>query len=233
MRRLWLGGSFNPVHLGHLTLADSLTQALKTRVFLLPCGASAFGKELASSTVRLQMLKLALADFPRLALDEREINRGGASYTCDTLTELRQTWGPDARLGFVLGEDALAQLHKWKNYRQLLTQANLLVLRRGEGVDKGSGGALPPALAKERLAACPRQVSELIAPALVGLDEWQKSSHGSVLFWHNEGMSVSATRIRELARQEAWEALKSLVPASVLTCLREIKPYTRATAPGW
>ena len=168
------------------------------------------------------MLQLALAAYPKLHLDCRELNRSGASYSIDTLRQLRAEYGSSAHLTFVLGEDALQQLHLWREWRALLCLVNLLVLLRN---DSSTPVASRPAFAlQQRIAACPKPVREHIGSALCDLAGWKKSCHGAVMFWHNELMPISATRVRILAAQQKWDDLAALVPASVLQYMREVRP---------
>ena len=227
MQRLWLGGSFNPVHYGHLYLAQQLSDALDAEVSLLPSAQSAFGKELADDAMRVTMLKRALDDFPYLKLDTREVERQGVSYTIDTLTQLRHEYGANASLGFVLGEDALYAFDKWKQPRAILQTVKLLVLLRGTVVPQDHRQWLDYKAACLRLLLAPPSVQCLIRPSLAQTkQQWQNTRHESVLFWHNKIVDISATRVRQLAAQGEWDALASLVPPSVLDYLREVQPYS-------
>lgn len=147
------GGSFDPVHLGHLTLAEEVRRALGLeQMALLP----AYRQPLkdgagASSDDRAEMLRLALLDYPGLNLDDRELSRRGQSYTVETLQGWRQQHGESVCLCFCLGADSLAQLHKWKQWPDLFKLANLVVLARpGWGEDKLEESDVPVAL-KEQL----------------------------------------------------------------------------------
>jgi nicotinate-nucleotide adenylyltransferase len=128
-----LGGTFDPIHNGHLISAQALLQDMGYQtVYLMPCG-DAYHKDtrLVSSTDhRLTMVKLAMESFPQLSLDTREIKRQGATYTVDTLQELRQELGESAHLCWVMGTDAAASVTSWHNWQRLFELANVIVMAR-------------------------------------------------------------------------------------------------------
>ena len=127
-----LGGTFNPIHLGHLLIAqDALEQARLARVLFIPTALPPH-KPLAgnaSPRQRLRMLQLALAGNPRFAVDDLEIRRGGKSYSIDTLTELRDRQ-PGADFYFIIGADSLAELAQWRAVERLVQLCRFLVFAR-------------------------------------------------------------------------------------------------------
>ena len=133
-----LGGTFDPVHFGHLKSAQELAQSLGYDcIHLMPCG-DAYHKDhvITAASDRLAMLQLAVQDLNNggspsiLQVDDRETRRQGATYTVDTLRELRQELGSDAHLSWVMGTDAAQNLHKWNNWQQLFQLANIIVVAR-------------------------------------------------------------------------------------------------------
>lgn len=128
------GGSFNPVHIGHLLLARQALETLRLeRVFFIPCAASADGKVLAPGRLRLAWLRAALKPESRFQALDVELRRGGISRTVDTLRFLRARW-PGRRLVLLLGADQAARLRTWKEPRALAALAELAVFRRaGQG----------------------------------------------------------------------------------------------------
>ena len=125
------GGTFDPVHFGHLRPALELGEsyALET-LYLLPAHRPAHrGPTGASSAQRIEMLELAVADVPRLAVDAREARRDAPSYTVDTLAELRAE-RPEATLLFFLGRDAFAGFAGWHRPDEILALTNLVVVER-------------------------------------------------------------------------------------------------------
>ncbi len=132
MRLGLFGGSFDPVHTGHLVLADSCAgQTALDEVWFVPAARQPLkpsGPQ-ASDALRLAMLRLALADRPRLEVSELEIERGGVSYTVDTLAEVHAQL-PEAQLYFLMGADSLAEFLQWHRPKEICALATPLVVRR-------------------------------------------------------------------------------------------------------
>jgi nicotinate-nucleotide adenylyltransferase len=139
-----LGGTFDPVHYGHLRFADDVRRALRLpEVRLVPAGDPPHrDAPAAPAASRLAMLRLAVAEFPGLVVDDRELRRAGKSYTVATLTELRREY-PEAPLLLLLGADAFRGLPTWHRWREIFDLAHLVVVER-PGVDLAP--SLPPAL---------------------------------------------------------------------------------------
>ena len=143
-RRLQLGvygGTFDPVHHGHLLLArDALEQLKLDAVLFVPCARSPFKgrKALASDTQRLAMLKLALKNEPRFWLTHCELDRPAPSYAYDTALEIGEAF-PRAGLFWLIGADQLADLDKWHRADELLKLVTFALLPRG-----GTVGEIPP-----------------------------------------------------------------------------------------
>ncbi|MBW8367801.1 MAG: nicotinate-nucleotide adenylyltransferase [Arenimonas sp.] len=139
------GGTFDPVHAGHLAVARAARDALGTEVAFLPAAdpphRPAPG---ASAPQRAHMLELAIAGEPGFSVDRREFHRAGPSYTADTLAELRAELGPQAPLAWLVGADAFRGLPAWHRWQALFELAHFVVaVRPGHGLD-----ALPAALAQ-------------------------------------------------------------------------------------
>jgi nicotinate-nucleotide adenylyltransferase len=131
-----LGGTFDPIHNGHLALADAVARALELdRVVFMPTGNPSFkqGQKVTPAAERAQMTALAIADDPRFSLDCREIARPGVTYTLDTLEELHAEH-PKAHLYFILGADSAETLVHWKGAVRLAELATFVVAAR-PGVD--------------------------------------------------------------------------------------------------
>jgi len=125
------GGTFDPIHFGHLRPAFELSQALKlAEVRFLPAGNPPHRQAtLASAELRLAMVKAAVAGERRFVVDDREVRRTGASYSVDTLTELRAEF-PDRSLCLMLGMDAFLGLPDWHRWRDILDLAHVVVWHR-------------------------------------------------------------------------------------------------------
>jgi nicotinate-nucleotide adenylyltransferase len=145
-----LGGSFDPVHHGHLIAARALLEALALdEVRLIPAGTQPFkaGRHGAPADARALMAMLAVEGEPGLEVDRIEVDRDGPSYTADTLRSLHSRW-PGASLVLCLGSDAAAEFGGWREAAAIPSLAEVVVFPRGGGV--------PPVLAHARLVPVPR-----------------------------------------------------------------------------
>lgn len=156
------GGSFDPVHEGHLRTAETLRQQLQLpTLHLLPAARSPLKAAATPDHHRLAMLQLAVADYPGLHIDDRELRRPPPSYTIDTLRELRRELGPDMPLVWVMGSDTLAGLAQWKGWQQLPQLAHLLLVKRPGAPWPASGtvtewlATLPVAASVDQLQCAP------------------------------------------------------------------------------
>jgi len=193
-----LGGTFDPVHVAHLALARAALEHLALdELRFVPTGRS-WQKEAAGASAqqRIEMLRIATAGLPRTSIDERETKRDGASYTIDTLIELRAQLGEAAALVWIVGSDQLRNLPTWHRWDELLRYAHLAVARRAgdalEGLD-------------DRVRAL------LDARAQDGLSD---APAGAIVFFPMPPMRVSGSALRAgLAR---GERPVELLPAGVL-----------------
>ena len=153
------GGSFDPVHLGHLLVAQAAIEELGLdRLFFIPAAQSPFKPESqpAPAAIRLQLLRLALAGRTNCEIDEQEIHRGGVSYTVDTLRDYAKKF-PCAELFYLIGADHVAKLNEWRDPGELARLAKFVVIPRpGEAsVD------FPPPFRGRSLKGFPLAVSAL------------------------------------------------------------------------
>lgn len=146
-----MGGMFDPVHLGHTTVARNACDFLDLdHVRLVPCGVPNHRDlTLCSAEQRLDMLQLATRDHTRLVVDDREVRRAGTSYTVDTLSELQAEF-PGSDLYFILGSDAFATLDRWHRWRQLFELCHFIVIRR-PGFSDSLGADLEEAVKGRRV----------------------------------------------------------------------------------
>ncbi|MFC1499142.1 nicotinate-nucleotide adenylyltransferase [Verrucomicrobiota bacterium] len=127
-----LGGTFNPVHMGHLILAQNAFEQLElSKVLFIPCSAPPHKKSdsLAQTKHRMAMLEAAVEDDLRFETCNIEIKRGGLSYTIDTIRELQQIYSK-AEFFFIIGSDTLAELHLWKNVHEVLNLCRFVTFLR-------------------------------------------------------------------------------------------------------
>jgi nicotinate-nucleotide adenylyltransferase len=127
-----LGGSFNPVHLGHLYLADSALELGYDRLILVPAYTSPF-KSGARDTLpqdRLDMLAASVPADPRLVIDDCEIRREGVSYTIDTIADIISRYCPEGKPGLILGDDLAAGFTGWRDHEKIASLADIIIARR-------------------------------------------------------------------------------------------------------
>jgi len=203
------GGTFDPIHLGHLCVAWEAAELLDAEVLMMPAGLPPHRPPpIASAAQRLAMLQVALRGQSRLIPDARELAREGASYTVDTLAGLRAEQG-DRPLVLLLGADAFAGLPEWHEWRRLLDLAHIGVLSR-----PGEQAPLPDAL---RQAIADRRVDD--AAAL------QLAPAGCVIELAVTPLEISATRIRQLLA--AGREPRYLLPAGLFDSTGLLSPYRR------
>jgi len=130
-----LGGSFNPVHMGHLFLADAVISRLGyDRVVLVPACRSPFKPAAVNMPRdRLEMIAASIAGDPRLTLDDCEIRRGGVSFTVDTLADVIRRYAPQGKPGLIIGDDLVGDFIDWHRSGEILALADVIVARRVRG----------------------------------------------------------------------------------------------------
>lgn len=205
-----LGGTFDPVHIGHLRVAWEAAEALDAQVRLVPAQVPPHRPApLASAAERVQMLQLALAGQTRLTLDTRELDRPGPSYTFDTLRSLRVELGDSRPLILLLGADAFAGLPTWHRWRELFELAHVVVLTR-----PGHTAALPPDL------------SAVIGSRRTGAAHTLgQTAAGRVFELAVTPLEISASQVRALlaqGRDPRW-----LVPEALLADPQTLAAYRR------
>lgn len=194
-RRIGLfGGTFDPVHLGHLQIASQLKSTLNLDAMHMVLAARPPLRRppVASAEQRWEMLKLALLRYPELTGDNRELGREGVSYSYDTLAEIRSEMGEQAAVAWCIGWDGLVSLPSWHRWKELLELCALIVVNRPHHAD---GGAELDA----RIAA--RLVSDAESENLA-------LRVGQIIEVAIEPISISATQIRtdfaDGENPEAW-----------------------------
>lgn len=177
------GGTFDPIHHGHLRLALEICDRIGVnRVELVPCYIPPHrGNTGATAEQRLRLLELAIAGEPRLSVDDCELKRAGASYTADTLRQLRVQLGADEPLVMVVGTDAFASFDRWQEWQQIPQLAHIIVVRR-------PGPTLPP------LGEPARMISERSVSDPQALFD---APCGLILELSPPLLDISATGIRE------------------------------------
>jgi nicotinate-nucleotide adenylyltransferase len=204
------GGTFDPIHYGHLRTAFELWQELHlTEVRFLPTGSPPHRDQpYASPELRLRMVQAAVADEPAFAVDDREVRRSGLSYSVDTLTELRREL-PDRSLCLILGMDAFLGLPNWHRWRELLGLTHIVVAHR-PGWKAPTSGPLGEVMVDHGTGSV-RDLHE--RPA------------GRIYVHAVTQLEISSTELRQII--ETGRDPRYLVPESVREIIHETRSYVR------
>ena len=207
-----LGGTFNPIHLGHLRAAEEIGEDLDLqKIYLIPAGIPPHKTPdpLADFSHRLEMVRLASAISPLLEAWDIEGKRAGLSYSIETLRLFHSTFGPQLELFFIVGIDAFLEIKTWKKYRELFEYASFVVINRA-GYDA-------------------QELPGFLNTLNVGFT-WDPKGR---LFCHPSGntllqrettvMDISASRIREMVAE--GRSIRFLVPEAVREYIERVGLY--------
>lgn len=210
-----IGGTFDPVHYGHLRLAEELGETLKlAEVCFVPSGTPPHrSAPQVTADHRLAMVRLAVAGNPRFAVDEREVRRAGPGYTFDTLAGLRKEAGETRPIVLLVGADAFLEFATWHRWHEIFGLAHVAVAHRpGYPVERWDE-RMPQPLAREYSARLMQQpLATHLQPA------------GGIVVVPFTALDISATAIRDLLR--AGASPRYLLPASVLDYIQSHKLYS-------
>ncbi len=210
----FFGGTFDPIHCGHLCLAQEVSVQLGLQtVRFVPSGTPPHRvPPKASAAHRLAMVEAAIADNPRFVVDASEVHKREPCYTVDSLQVLRQSLGATQPLVLLMGADAFLELATWSRWHQLFTLAHIAVAYRpGFPVDTWQA-RMPQPLAAEYNARLVRQPQAI---------HW--SPAGGVVVTPITALDVAATRIRDMMRQDG--AARYLVTDKIYQYIQEHKLY--------
>ena len=204
-----LGGTFDPIHYGHLRIAEDSCEELGLEKVLLIPGASPphkGKKEISPFNDRFAMTKLGAEGSPVLEALDLEGRRQGLSYSIDTIKEIHGIYGPGLELFFIIGMDAFLEIKTWKRYKDLFHETNFVVLKR-------------PGFSDEKF-------EPLILSMDLGFEPVEKnnsyvlpSSGYSVIYKELTLLEISSTRIRKMVA--AGRSIRFLVPESIRTYIKE------------
>jgi nicotinate-nucleotide adenylyltransferase len=206
------GGTFDPVHYGHLRAALEAREILKLEDFrLLPAGTPPHrSNTVASGVHRLAMLQLAVSEHSGFRVDDREVRREGNSYMVDTLLEIREEAG-DSPLLLIIGQDAANALDSWHQWLTIFGLAHLVIMRRPESKLAWSGELQNQM--ERRLARNPKQLREKAAGLVLPLEVTQ--------------LAISSTGIRN--QLLAGQSPRFLLPDAVIDYIKQNELYFAAT----
>lgn len=193
-----MGGTFNPIHQGHLILAETAREYCELdEVLFIPSGNSYMkaSDEILDGETRISMTALAIEDNPYFTLSSIEVEREGATYTCDTIRELKER-NPSAEYYFIMGADTLFTIEKWKNSEEILRKCSLIVESRDE-----------------------KDASELKEKA----SELQKKYQAYIIVLPERKVDISSTEIRN--RLEKGESVRYMIPDKVLSYIEKNNLY--------
>jgi nicotinate-nucleotide adenylyltransferase len=203
MKRIGIfGGTFNPIHIGHLRSAEEVREAQGLdRILFVPSAQPPHKQAagLVSAAHRLAMVRLAIAGNPSFRVSPIEIERGGRSFSVDTLRALR-TRLPRARFAFILGIDAFREIATWKDFRSIFTLCDLVVTSRPPVHAAALRAALPVAVRSE---FCYRPASRTL----------EHRTGNQIVFQRLSDLDVSASALRD--RLLHHQSIRYLVPTSV------------------
>ena len=209
-----LGGTFDPIHYGHLRLAEELAETLGiAQVRFIPAGRPPHrGQPRAEARQRLEMVRRAIAGNPRFVLDERELLRAAPSYSVDTLTDLRAELPPATPLVLFMGADAFIGLTTWHEWQRLFELAHIAVAHRPGFSAAAWEDVLPDPLRRILSTQRAEQAGELL----------EKPS-GLVSLHSITQLDISASQIRDRALR--GKSLRYLLPDAVIDYLNENQLY--------
>ena len=207
------GGTFDPIHFGHLRLATELSEAFRLDpVIFLPAGLPYHRGRAAhaNNEQRLTMLKLATARDARFDVDDRELKREGPTYTYDTLAEIRKERGAELPMVFLCGSDSFSKIETWHRWTELFDLAHFVVaIRAGDEAWQSKGPGAFPKEAWPRITLNPRELAT--APA------------GKIVTYIMTPIAISSSAIRTAAAEGS--SIRYLSPDPVVEYIRSHKLY--------
>ncbi len=212
------GGTFNPIHVGHLRAAEEVVEALALeRLIFVPCAEpphkrTAAADPIAPAAARLAWIRAALADNPRFEVDPIELERGGPSYSVDTLRAIGSRTAPELPV-FVIGQDAFLEVDAWREPETLFRLAHFAVMTR------------PPAAKGSLCDWLPEGLRDDFALAPDGLSARHRRAPSWLRVVEITALDVSASDIRRRLRE--GRSVRYLLPESVRTLVIESGAYGR------
>ena len=204
----FLGGTFDPVHFGHLRPALEIGESLSLqKLFLMPNHIAPHKSSTqCTSLQRSEMVKLAIASQPMMDIDTRELNRDKASYTIDTLKELKQIY-PNTPICFIMGMDSLLNFNSWYKWQEILDYCHLVVSQRPQW-HPNFNSTIEDVLRQSQTT---------------NKQDLHKTSHGKIYFQETCQLDISSSYIRQLIHKQ--QSIDFLVPENVSQYIKKHKLY--------
>ncbi|HAY40865.1 MAG TPA: nicotinate (nicotinamide) nucleotide adenylyltransferase [Gammaproteobacteria bacterium] len=197
----FFGGSFDPVHYGHLINASNVKKDLGLdSMYLMPCSTPVQKSTLKfSNKQRIEMLELAIKEFSDISIDEREIIRNKTSYTIDSLTEISDQ-KPSSTICLIIGMDCFVNLHTWKEYKEFYKYVHLIVIARPNYTKL-----------KDNLYSFEKcsHISKL-----------KDCASGLIYFYNSELLDISSSDIRDKIQKN--KSLSGLIPKSIINYIKNL-----------
>jgi nicotinate-nucleotide adenylyltransferase len=222
MKRIALyGGTFDPVHAGHIAVARELTQLLALdEVLFIPAHVAPHkrGREVTPAFQRYAMLALATQNEPRLMISTVELDEPAKPYTIETLVRMQSKLGPEAQLFFVMGADSWVDIKTWREWERVLELTNHVVVTR-PGYELSTEHVTPAV--RERVVDLRGLEREAVSREVDGSEGTRIYVTDVVL------MDVSSTEIRQLVRDGLGREAAALLPAAVAEFIGKYKLYRK------
>ncbi len=209
------GGTFDPIHYGHLRIAEELlNNAGLKRILFVPSGVPRLRVAPAASRGhRSAMVHLAIQDNTKFSLDEREVNRPGVSTTIQSLREFRRELGDNAALCFILGIDAFVKIDQWAEWQELFTLCHIILVARPGYVSINEDKALSAEIRKEFLSRSVTYAGNL-----------ELQPNGFIYTAQTSLLEISASQIRLLIKNN--KSIRYLLPENVADYIQSNRLYT-------
>lgn len=224
------GGTFDPVHLGHVAVAEKVCELFEIdQILFVPAQVAPHkvGRPVTPAIHRYAMLVLATQSDPRLLVSTFELDSDDRGYTVDTLAHFQGTLGEASDLFFIMGADSWSEITTWREWQRLLSMANHIVVTR-PGYETGA----PNEALRERLIDIRSTGHEQSQQAGAARErvkkELQEKSTGKIFVTDIVMEDVSATEVRRLASAERYEELIKLVPAPVTEYIEKYGIYRKS-----
>ncbi|MFL2754030.1 MAG: nicotinate (nicotinamide) nucleotide adenylyltransferase [Gammaproteobacteria bacterium] len=202
------GGAFDPVHYGHTESILNLQKKINfKKIHIIPCSIPVLKDSLmAKPNERLKMLEMAFEKYPDLLIDDREITKGGISYTFETLKSIKKDYPEEKHFSFIMGLDAFLNFKNWKNWTEILEMCSIIILQRPKY-------NLPKNLFIEFKNSITEDVEEFL------------KSHGKILFTNISVIDISSSQLREDFKSNHFN--KDKIDQSVISYIENNALYSK------